>query len=368
MYSADDRDSNKRNRDSDEVGNNPKLLKTKNVGDVSSGTVASVPAQIAKAPSARDSACPWWNIPYAEQLQRKTDDMNKDCLYEIVKTVKQCYNTNSKQHTQNRGKSNLSKVVYPNWVKGLTLQFSDENSSCPREVRYNKHNAKNYRIFVNPIKESPELIGYRNKCEFTFGTLFDTQPPEATLGFRCSSYSHGTTICPPYDCINIPNAKKLLVKEVIKFMNRNDTRGGCLGVYDTDTKQGGYRLLTTRYSKVSKELVVMLCVNLRHVRGDAPTPLTEDADISEFPEWLRELSLLSQHLASLKRPVGLDNEDVDVIQAMSAGNVVYTDEPLVTGFLIQVFEGLSVPHSDHPVIKVFGQVCNYIWYIVVSNC
>lgn len=62
--------------------------------------------------SARDAVCPWWHVPYPEQLERKTTAMIAECLGPIHEEVKKCY----VQHNKQRKREHLDEVQIPDWL------------------------------------------------------------------------------------------------------------------------------------------------------------------------------------------------------------------------------------------------------------
>ena len=260
--------------------------------------------------SARSAVCPLWEMPYEMQLQQKQDSMRRDCLLEVVKAVKNFYKTSAQAQGGN---------PVPEWVKNLTVTNAD---NC-NEEDVSSSTSQHFRYL--DIVPSPQIYGYRNKCEFNFGyasassngDIVSTESPPVvegetpalieTLGFRVKN-----ELATPYDCPNIPNAKKYLVHEFKKFMKTSKLR-----VYDSNTKKGCMRILTTRYSRVSKEFILMLTVSLRDT----------DKDL-----WMEELSTLAHCLSALKRPVNLDDEQKNIIDLIGgrigSESVQFTDEPL----------------------------------------
>ena len=58
---------------------------------------------------------------------------------------------------------------------------------------------------------SPDLNGYRTKCEFTIGKDLEGKP---TVGFLLGLYKLGiTAVLDPSDCLNVPDiAKRIAAK------------------------------------------------------------------------------------------------------------------------------------------------------------
>ena len=104
--------------------------------------------------------------------------------------------------------------------------------------------------------------------------------------------------------------------------------------------KGVWRLLTVRYSKRTKQMMVMLCVSLKAV----------DTSV-----WTGEMEKFTTFIRSIQRTETIDCEDISLCFDEESKN---TDEnnSLVTALCYQVYDGLSVPSSDHEVISIYGEV------------
>lgn len=263
--------------------------------------------------SARDAVAPWWNVPYQEQLDRKSNAMKKDCLKKSLREVRDAY---EKWNRQAR-RDGRDQVDVPKWIQSS----SDEPSS-----------------WVNflPIIESPEPLGYRNKCEFTFGT--DSISGLPAVGFRVSNFKDGVLVGSPEDCPNIPKAMKKLVRAVNIYLRENCD----LKVYDIQNHTGVWRLLTVRYSKRTGQMLLMVCVSLKAVDDES---------------WSKELKKFTDCIQNIKHTAALDNEDNQEDIHEESCDLNLNENPLVSGLCYQVYDGLSVPSADHSAINVFGESC-----------
>ena len=265
--------------------------------------------------SVNDAVAPWWNLGYEEQLMKKMENMKRDCLVPLVKEVRKSYVHADK------------KDQIPPWLSTRGIPTDGLAG-----------------IVFEDIIRSPQPYGYRNKCEFTFGK--DIEGKES-VGFRLSGFSTGVTVGAPYDCPNIPRVMKRLVNCFINFLGHSPFK-----TYDLMTHEGVWRLLTVRNSKRTGELIVMLCVN---------PPVSED-ELSSA--WDMELKRLSGHLQSLESfsddfteqnelpflPSSFVNTEGAKINESSP-----VRRPLVSGFCLQVYTGVSVPLADHPSQLIFGK-------------
>lgn len=143
---------------------------------------------IADIRSARDAAAAWWNVPYDEQLRRKEIDMQVECVDKMLRSI----------HSAYKGHGSHGKKLPTVDVSPVTME---------------------------PIVPSPQQLGYRNKCEFTFGK---SSSGEEVLGFRVGHFHSGAIVAEPFDCPNVPNAMKYIVYHVTRFI-----RSSPLRVYDS---------------------------------------------------------------------------------------------------------------------------------------
>ncbi|KAJ1915791.1 hypothetical protein IWQ60_008320 [Tieghemiomyces parasiticus] len=98
---------------------------------------------------------------------------------------------------------------------------------------------------------SPVLDGYRNKCEFGFGTDADGQP---TLGFMAGKFSRGTvTVGPPDLCRHVSPVAKALVTAMRDHVRSHPQ----WPVYNRVTKSGVWRLLVTRTHASGENMVIV---------------------------------------------------------------------------------------------------------------
>lgn len=159
--------------------------------------------------TAREAVSPWWDVPYEEQLIRKTQAMAKECLNKCLRDVKDTYFKWNRQAKFD----NRPTIDMPSWMA---------------ETKNNELTWLDYR----PIIASPEPNGYRNKCEFTFG--IDSIDKQPSLGFRVSTFSQGVLVGSPQDCPNISKPMKILVNTIKEYLREKST----LKVYDMLTHTG----------------------------------------------------------------------------------------------------------------------------------
>lgn len=93
-------------------------------------------------------------------------------------------------------------------------------------------------------------------------------------------------------------------------------------------------------------MIVMLCVSLKAVAPDV---------------WAQELSRLTECILGITRTVDIDLEveqeqEHGSAEALRADSTKCVKSPLVTGLCYQAYDGLSVPSTDHEVVRVFGEV------------
>jgi tRNA/tmRNA/rRNA uracil-C5-methylase (TrmA/RlmC/RlmD family) len=184
----------------------------------------------------------------------------------------------------------------------------------------------------------------RNKCEFTFGLSVLDQKP--CVGFRVATFQshsdHGGSgaqtdgggepsmmraeIGSVADCPNVPNAMKCIALVFNEFLSTTP-----LQCYNMRTHVGVWRNLTLRYSRRTKQMALMLCVQLEGV---------DDAI------WQAELNHLSDVLRAVRRDEFTDVEGdgsklitgIESNSSIDGSNISHSSEgeALVTGFCLQV--------------------------------
>lgn len=266
----------------------------------------------------KDAVSPWWNVPYEEQLRLKQESMKKDCLGKMAAALIQANKIQG-----------VPKKFMPSWLfdDALGLQY-------------------------NEIIRSPEVVGYRNKCEFTFGK---NVAGEDEVGFRVSSFDDGALIASPQNSPTVPNAMKIVARSLTEFVCSSQ-----LASYNITAHSGVWRTVMLRYSKRTLQLTLMLVVSLH---GDRETG--SDAEKNVFSTFDSELVRLTNMLQALTRDNCTDDESSMYNMCNYSEDVPFDShapqdklqetKPLVTGLCYQIFNGLSVPAADHPYTLVFGE-------------
>ena len=125
------------------------------------------------------------------------------------------------------------REAYSKWNKSAKWDGRPQ-VPVPAWITDTKNNELSWIEYL-PIIASPEPIGYRNKCEFTFGIDSVDQLPG--VGFRVSTFNQGVLVGSPQDCPNISKPMKILVNTVKTFLRETST----LSVYDMHAHTGKAR-------------------------------------------------------------------------------------------------------------------------------
>ncbi|KAI5126279.1 tRNA (uracil-5-)-methyltransferase [Nematocida parisii] len=122
---------------------------------------------------------------------------------------------------------------------------------------------------------SPVQMGYRNKCEFTFGV---THEGKEILGFRPTKFSSAPNlVADPKECVfNTPDEMLALVEKINQYLSSKSGH-----VFNRVTKEGFLRLLLLR--RLGEHFITILQVNCESVKEALGNPL-----IMEFIEILPE--------------------------------------------------------------------------------
>lgn len=104
------------------------------------------------------------------------------------------------------------------------------------------------------IIPSPQIDGYRNKCEFTIGK---NSTGEKVVGFRLGSYSSGSIEVG--SAANLRNINDRMKQTIILF--EEFIRSSKFDVFEPECHTGQYKQLAVRTSKSNDELMVIVGVN-----------------------------------------------------------------------------------------------------------
>jgi tRNA (uracil-5-)-methyltransferase len=160
-----------------------------------------------------DQVTPMWREPYEQQLKQKNRNGTKQ-LMNLKRKI-----------------ANLPEV---NDESQRAWAFS--KGALPCEV-------------LEPIP-SPEINGYRTKCEFTIGYNLNGEP---TVGFLLGLYREGiTSVLEPSECLNVSDTAKQIAKVFGDYVRRSD-----LPVYDRVEKTGCWRTLMTKTQSTGDILVLV---------------------------------------------------------------------------------------------------------------
>ncbi|OWF44278.1 tRNA (uracil-5-)-methyltransferase homolog A-like [Mizuhopecten yessoensis] len=170
----------------------------------------------------KNAVSPLWKVPYEEQLKTKMQDM-----VQILKTL-----------------ANRIQRENPEFRGWLHKQRSKYDGKCCEML---------------PIKPSPVLEDYRNKCEFTVGK--DINGQDNTVGFRYGLYKQGSkSVGEPQDQVILPDSMKKFVKSFQKFI-----RASGYGAYDPQSHEGHWRILTTRTCRGSDDFMAVVDFDPQHL-------------------------------------------------------------------------------------------------------
>ncbi|CAO3608776.1 unnamed protein product [Cunninghamella echinulata] len=103
---------------------------------------------------------------------------------------------------------------------------------------------------VLDIIESPEVNGYRTKCEFTIGKNLDGEP---TVGFLLGLFREGVvSVLNPSELLNVSDIAKKLAKSMEEYVRQSK-----YPVYDRQEKEGVWRTFMTKTQRTGDIMVVV---------------------------------------------------------------------------------------------------------------
>jgi tRNA (uracil-5-)-methyltransferase len=166
----------------------------------------------------KDQVTPLWNVPYEEQLKRKQDK-----------------------------------------IRALLKEKVAADISC-----------------LEPIKASPMIKGYRNKCEFTIAHNEEGTP---TVGFLLGGYREGiVTVANAKDVSHTPEVMKRLADHLQELTKSTADQ---LPVYDRTSKKGFWRMMLVRVHDDDIMAVVQVQT------AGMPEESTRNAAIEQLVEHMR---------------------------------------------------------------------------------
>ncbi|XP_039441518.1 tRNA (uracil-5-)-methyltransferase homolog A [Culex pipiens pallens] len=180
--------------------------------------------------------------------------------------------------------------------------FGDEVwKSCPTlrsfiEQKRKEHDGLPCKL--EDIRGSPQVDGYRNKCEFSIGK--DGQG-EVRVGFRVGSYSNGfLEVESPDQLKHISEKMKSTVKLFEEFVQKSEYE-----VYSPETYKGYFRQLTVRTSNATGQVMVVI--------GIHPQELGEEK-LSELRS-----SLVSWFTSEKAKEIGISSIYFQTIEKFKSG-------------------------------------------------
>ncbi|KAI9013944.1 S-adenosyl-L-methionine-dependent methyltransferase [Phycomyces nitens] len=198
-----------------------------------------------------DQITPLHKIPYDEQLKSK----NKAGIKQIFKLKKE-----------------LAKIKDVSEEGKVQIAWASDHENKPCK-------------FLDPIG-SPEIDGYRTKCDFSIGTDVEGNK---NIGFQLGLYRDGhLSVLEASESLNVPDTAKTILKAMQDYIRSSE-----YDVYDKISKQGVWRALTTKTQR-SGDVMVVVQMNTE--------TLTEN-QIS------KEKTKLANYLTSFEGP---DSQKVDV--------------------------------------------------------
>ena len=211
-----------------------------------------------------DKVCPLWRLPYDEQLDKKSAN-TREFLQDLRKGIGKTVNKDAKDVFE--------------WY--LTSKRINEGMICP----------------LIAIVRSPEVVGYRNKCEFSIGE-------DKTVGFRAGAYKDGSV-----NVINVDECS--LVNDVMKKACRafetylkEHTK---LVPFSVVTRTGHWSQLTVRTSRNGQCMVIPM-LNAQTLSSDEIE--TEKSLLTSYFKNLSNLTISSLYLQfTIEKKQGEENPE-----------------------------------------------------------
>ncbi|KAK5582044.1 hypothetical protein RB653_003626 [Dictyostelium firmibasis] len=222
-----------------------------------------------KLKTIEDIVCPWFNIPYEEQLKKKKDQIEK-VMMNIKSTIR---------------KESFHNI--PEWL--VKRNSTKEEKMCCK---------------LEEIVPSPVTENYRNKAQYTIGYDGDSQP---CVGFALGRTGNGITIVA--DPTNAPLISKRS-NEIRRLFNQYiiaPNLGSNRKPFDKNTHSGFWRQLTVRDFTTGETMVT---VQFNHKGLTSDELETEKTNLKNYfaslPEEQRITSLSIQMYDGISNAAPVD--------------------------------------------------------------
>ncbi|XP_058462953.1 tRNA (uracil-5-)-methyltransferase homolog A [Malaya genurostris] len=160
---------------------------------------------------------------------------------------------------------------------------------------------------LEDIRKSPQVNGYRNKCEFSVGK---NEEGETRVGFRVGSYSNGfIEVESPENLKNISDQMKATVKLFEEYVQQSKYEA-----YSPETYLGHFRQLTIRTSSSTGEVMVVVGIHQQSLNTE---------ELKAFQE-----SIVSCFTSARAKEIGINSIYFERIEKCKPGHNVNQIEHL----------------------------------------
>lgn len=198
----------------------------------------------------------------------------------LVKKRKQDFDngsSNKKLKTVAEGSEPLGHLSYEEQliikhknIEGILKQFKiDLKRANDIQKKLPADHNDNLICELLPIVGSPEIEGYRNKCEFTIGKTLDG---EIIVGNRLSSYAAGCTSVASIDELKMPTEQMRLATKLTKLFV---VQSG-IEPYNSETSEGVFRQLTIRQNRSGDGLMLIIGIHPQKLNDEEKEKIQND--------------------------------------------------------------------------------------------
>mmetsp|Transcript_13134 Transcript_13134/g.28507 ORF Transcript_13134/g.28507 Transcript_13134/m.28507 type:complete len:757 (+) Transcript_13134:45-2315(+) len=329
------RERSKRSRDDESLSNDAKKTKVDEDDDCTGKprTVDEI----------RDKLTPYWRKSYSDQLTKKKVELIKRSAIQIVKGVKARFRTLEKE--ARRSKRKQPPELYE-WLKGKK------------------------GINIEDVLPSPQVVGYRNKSEFTFGhrNIKGVEGKDGGTSTRVPSvgflpFGWKSDVASPHCLQNIPSEMCGIADVFNAFLI------DCpLPPYQAGIHRGVWRTITIRSSARTGQIMIIVvhappegAAGARECGSDAYSREVFEKERDRLVKMLTEGCIPMPPRDLPESPADSETggnaevvKDEKVTPALNAeeeGTISFK----VTSIYFQEFDGLSHPTANHPVQHVYGK-------------
>ncbi|KAI9498733.1 S-adenosyl-L-methionine-dependent methyltransferase [Zychaea mexicana] len=186
---------------------------------------------------------------FQNKQKERTEEAENDTRTPAERLADQVTPLHRVPYEEQLAKKHKTSIAHLNKFKRRMTQLQDLNDASKAQIGWAfEKNGLPFEV-LDPIA-SPEINGYRTKCEFTIGRNPESEP---TVGFLLGLYRHGiTSVLGPDDCLHVPDISKRIASAMQDYVRASE-----YPVYDRVDKVGVWRSIMVKAQKTGDVLILV---------------------------------------------------------------------------------------------------------------